>query len=119
MNHKLKISVDYPHPIIKWTDADVWQYIRENDVPYCSLYDEGWKRLGCVMCPMGMERQRRAQMERWPSIGRAYQRAATKAWQFRKDRGDDMTWKSGEAYFEWWISDRRGERDEQQRFVFD
>ena len=40
------------HPIIDWTSADVWDYIKTNSIPYCSLYDEGFKRLGCVLCPM-------------------------------------------------------------------
>ena len=31
------------NPIVDWTDADVWQFIREQNLPYCSLYDEGFK----------------------------------------------------------------------------
>lgn len=41
------------NPIIDWTDADVWQFIHENGVAYCSLYDEGFTRLGCIGCPRG------------------------------------------------------------------
>lgn len=52
-------------PIVYWTDADVWQFIRDNNMPYCSLYDEGFKRLGCVGCPMA-DKQRAAQFKRWP-----------------------------------------------------
>lgn len=29
------------HPILDWTYTDVWDYLREFKVPWCSLYDEG------------------------------------------------------------------------------
>lgn len=40
-------------PIIYWSDRDIWEFIRSNKMDYCCLYDEGFKRLGCVGCPMG------------------------------------------------------------------
>ena len=33
-------SKTYIHPIFHWSDEEVWQYIRERELPYCSLYDE-------------------------------------------------------------------------------
>ena len=63
----------YLHPVIEWSDAEVWQYIRENGLPYPSLYDEGHKRIGCIGCPMGSNRER--DFARWPKFEAMYRKA--------------------------------------------
>lgn len=63
------------NPIIDWTDEDVWEFIREYNIPYCKLYDEGYKRLGCIGCPMGSVEHRKAEFERYPKYKQAYIRA--------------------------------------------
>jgi len=39
------------HVIFSWSDAEIWEYIKSNDIPYCKLYDRGWHRIGCICCP--------------------------------------------------------------------
>lgn len=39
-------------PILTWSHDDIWRFIRERSMPYCSLYDQGWKRIGCIGCPL-------------------------------------------------------------------
>lgn len=34
------------HPILHFTLSDIWEYIREFNVPYVNLYDKGYKSLG-------------------------------------------------------------------------
>lgn len=34
------------HPIIDWTDMEIGQYLKENDLPYHPLWDEGYVSIG-------------------------------------------------------------------------
>lgn len=98
-------------PLIYWTDRDVWQFIRENEMPYCSLYDEGFKRLGCVGCPMGGPAGQRRDFARWPKYEamwkRGFQRYFDKYKGVPKRNGDPRAiekFHSAEALWKWWIS---------------
>jgi len=101
------------NPIVDWTDEDIWEYIHARGLPYCSLYDEGWKRVGCVLCPFS-DQQKEA--ERWPKIAGAYRRAANEVWS--PDRDMKHNFKSGDDYFEWWLTGRALASDEDQLSVF-
>ena len=98
------------NPIIDWTDADVWNFIRQSKIPYCSLYDEGFHRLGCIGCPMGSTRGRERDFKRWPKYKEAYFRSFDKMLQARKERGrpfraGGMEIKDATAtdVFNWWM----------------
>ncbi len=39
------------NPILEWTTEDIWEYIKFFELPYHPLYDKGYKRLGCWLCP--------------------------------------------------------------------
>ena len=55
-------------PIIYWTRHEVWQFLNASGIPHCSLYDEGWTRIGCILCPMSNYKQKVREMERWPHV---------------------------------------------------
>lgn len=92
----------YVNPIIDWSDDDVWEFIHKYSIPYCTLYDEGWKRLGCVCCPNGNQIE---QAKRWPKIADAYRRACIRACEERIKKGLPIYghWTNGEEMYEWWI----------------
>lgn len=107
------------HPIIDWSDGEVWQYIRDNKLPYCQLYDEGRERVGCVMCPMSNKDQMLIDAERWPKIADAYKAACEKAYKRNIEKGNEQIWRSGEDMFRWWIFRRTKEHPDQTVFFFE
>lgn len=38
------------NPLIDWTEQQVWDYIKQNNVPYNSLHDKGYPSIGCQPC---------------------------------------------------------------------
>jgi thioredoxin-dependent adenylylsulfate APS reductase len=52
-----KVEVDHDHdaivklnPLAEWTEDEVWDYLRENDVPVHALYERGYTSIGCAPC---------------------------------------------------------------------
>ncbi len=88
----------YLHPIIDWSEFDVWQYIQENNIKTCELYKQGFKRLGCVLCPMHTAKQRKLEIQLFPEIANKWKRAIDNL------HGCD---------FNWWISDESKVSDAQ------
>lgn len=93
------------NPIIEWTDADIWEFIRSEGIPYCGLYDEGLSRLGCIGCPMAGQHIREREFLRWPKYKDSYLFAFGKAIEERKKRGKrvDGHWTNPTDMFRFWM----------------
>lgn len=112
-------SKQYIHPIIDWSESDVWEYIHTYHVPYCKLYDEGFKRIGCVMCPYGGPKKMRAEARRWPKIAHGYELAFQRMIDKRKEDGLETQWKTGKEVLDWWIRDDHSHKaDDRQLPLF-
>ena len=98
-----KLSKTVINPIIDWDDGDVWEFIHEYNIPYCKLYDEGFKRLGCIGCPMAPRQKRQMEFDRWPKFKEMYIKAFDKAVKRMHERGRVTEWKTGADMFEWWM----------------
>lgn len=67
-----KFEIDYLHgrmlkinPILDWTMERVWDYVRENDVPYNELHDMGYPSIGCDPCTRAVKEGDDPRAGRW------------------------------------------------------
>lgn len=45
-------SLRKANPLADWTDADVWSYIAEHELPYHTFHDRGYASIGCAPCTL-------------------------------------------------------------------
>ena len=96
-----KLSKTIINPIIDWSNEEVWEFIKEYKVPYCKLYDEGYKRLGCIGCPIG---NNKVELEKYPKYKQAYIKAFDRMLKEGKEAGIDYKeWGTGEDVYKWWV----------------
>lgn len=91
------------NPIIDWTDKDIWDYIAEQKIEVNPLYCEGFKRVGCVGCPMAGKNGRIIEFNRWPKYKTLYIAAFDRMLEGRKRRNKKTEWKTGLDVFNWWM----------------
>ena len=103
--HCIRTGKALLNPIIDWEEEDVWEFLNSNGIEHCCLYDEGFKRLGCIGCPMGRGEKQKKELERWPAYKKLYEKAFEKMLENRKKNGLDCElWKNTDDVFEWWFN---------------
>jgi len=67
-----KIELDHDHggivkvnPLADWTEDEVWDYVRDNGVPYNGLYDKNYQSIGCAPCTRPVEPGQDSRAGRW------------------------------------------------------
>ncbi|MCF8364558.1 MAG: phosphoadenylyl-sulfate reductase [Bacteroidales bacterium] len=53
------------NPLIEWTEARVWDYIEQNNIPYNKLHDQGFPSIGCQPCTRAIEPDEDIRAGRW------------------------------------------------------
>ena len=100
------------HPIIDWETDDVWEYIHTYHVPYSSLYDEGFNRVGCVGCPFAGEEKQKRDFARWPRIAKCYEMAFDRMVRKQREKGLETKWKTGADVMAWWLKENDRHKDD-------
>ena len=92
------------NPIIDWAESDVLDYASAEKICMNPLYECGWKRVGCIGCPMA-GKHRNTEFSRYPKIKAAYIRAFDRMLAKRKKRESSNDWQTGEDVMHWWMED--------------
>ncbi len=67
-----KVEIDKDHggiikinPLADWNHKQVWDYIRENNLPYNKLHDLGYPSIGCAPCTRAIQPGEDIRAGRW------------------------------------------------------
>ena len=93
------------NPVYHFTDAEIWEYVRQYNVKMNVLYSRGYKRVGCIGCPLGGAKQQNQQFNDYPQYKKNYIRALDRTIQKRIKEGKKNTYKSGEEWLRWWLGE--------------
>jgi len=97
-----KISIN---PIIDWSNAEVWNYLRDCKTVCNPLYQRNnFSRVGCVGCPMAAQ-ARHDGFHRWSQFEKMYKSAFGRMLEVRRAAGKETLWKTGDEVFRWWMED--------------
>jgi len=114
--HKKKT---YLNVIIDWSESDVWEFIKKYNIPYCKLYDEGWKRIGCLFCPMSSHRK--IELKLYPKFENAFRINFRKLHKKRisENNPSAQRWNNGDEMFDWWINEKQKTISSDQKVMFE
>ena len=93
------------NPIIDFTDNEVWDFYHNECKYHNQFYELGFKRCGCIGCPMAGAKGRIAEFEIFPKYKEMYLKAFEKMLNARNERGltNNANWETANDVFEWWL----------------
>jgi phosphoadenosine phosphosulfate reductase len=53
------------NPLLEWSEEQVWECIRKNNIPYNKLHDQGFPSIGCQPCTRAIEKGEDLRAGRW------------------------------------------------------
>lgn len=90
------------NPIYSFTDEDVWKYIRQYQIEVNPLYAKGYKRVGCVGCPMAGAKRQLRDFELYPKYKENYIKSFDRMNEKLKQK-NKTNFESGKEWFDWWV----------------
>jgi phosphoadenosine phosphosulfate reductase len=85
-------------PIFNWLEWQIWEFIEGYRFPYPSLYDDGFDRIGCVICPFLSRRKKEIAMKRWPKQYQIFEKVVKAWWETRTVKN----YSTADEFLEFW-----------------
>jgi phosphoadenosine phosphosulfate reductase len=91
------------YPIFNWKEWQIWEFIEKHGLSYPKLYDEGFDRIGCVICPNHHSRHQ-PYRDRWPNHFKCFEKYVSIWWHKRQGQGRTMFHNSPEEFLKDWYA---------------
>lgn len=85
------------YPLLRWSEADVWQFLHEQGLPTNPCYKQGG-RVGCMFCPFSGKKQ----IEYYEAQYQKFTELLMQSMHIYWERRDKHELESPEQYYEWW-----------------
>lgn len=100
------------NPIYHFTEKDIWEYIKRFDLFINPLYAKGFKRVGCIGCPLAGARGQQRGFAAFPKYRenyiKAFDRMNKRNIEKKKANGKPLKefdlW-TGEQWVRWWVGE--------------
>lgn len=91
------------NPIVDWLDSDVWEFLNYYGCKANPIYQCGFKRVGCIGCPLGGSKSMKREFNLYPKYMDIYIHSFDRMIKNRHVLKKPTVWNTGEEVFNWWI----------------
>lgn len=101
-------DITHFYPIYDWKRWQVWDFIENQNLSYPEVYDWGFDRVGCVICPFHSGRWavgHNMYRKYWPKMFQKFEKEVKHLWESKKSEGCVMAHSSAEEYLFYWYRD--------------
>lgn len=93
------------YPILKWTEEDVWEFIRQRGLPVNPCYAKK-HRVGCMLCPFASRKEKNMWLKEYPLLRGVMVKAIQRFMDRGKSIGKLSKLESAEEVFDFWMNGR-------------
>ncbi len=102
-------SYFYVNPLAYWSNDYLWDYIESERIEVNPLYGKGFRRVGCIGCPMASTCERKREFALYPKFEKRFIKLADDIIQYRifKSLPNRFGFKTGAEYFNMWLNNEK------------